>query len=200
MDKCFPLIFILLVKSMRQKKFQKFVFQKNVCWKFQFVQDLVCRLRIGQSLDPSWGQFKKKIPKIFSTQFFLVPKFLFDLKEIFYKIFCAKLCLDQNIFLTNNFVKGKNFVDPKFFGPKKFWNEKFLEPKIIVDPKIFGPKSFKPKIFVDSKSFWTRDFFGPKMFSRPKIFSDQQIFGLRIFPQIFLDQTFCVYSIFFIQP
>ena len=151
MDKCctnkcysktYPLIFILLVKSMRQKILKKKCLQKNVCSKFQFVKDLVCRLHIdqwtvSQSLDSHhleaniFGAKNFFGPEIFLTQIFFDQKFFwlqnvcwtqncFDLKLFLaQKIFWAKFCFDQNIFLL------KVFWHNDFFGAKILQTQNF---------------------------------------------------------------------------
>ena len=141
-DKChsetYPLIFILLVKSMHQKFLFRKMFVKN--FNLSNFRYLGSKNFVG--------------PKKFLTQNYFWPK----------SSFLARFCFDQNfiritIFGIIIFLEPK-FCEPKIFLDKNyFWTQKFFEPKIILDPNFFSSDQqiFELRIF--PQFFWIKIFF-----------------------------------------
>ena len=74
-------------------------------------------------------------------------------------------------FLNQNFFGPKIFFDPKFVFPQKFLGQKFFWTQICFWPKTFVDN----KIVLDPQFLWTKNFLDPKFFCTT-IFADTQFF------------------------
>ena len=138
MNKCqsetYSLIFILLVKSIRQKNCHK---------DFQSGKIFVQNFKLSKIQHVGFIQVNELYPKVqtpplaqffgnnnFFGQHFLLPKILLVPKFLLDKIF-----LTQNYFCI--FVKQKIIWTIFLLTTISFWTHIFLGPKIFLDPKFF---------------------------------------------------------------
>ena len=146
----FPLIFILLVKSMHQKILQKFLSEK-------------CLLKI--SICPRFDMFGPPT----SRPIFSGPKFCLT-----YSFFLPKIFFASKFLLDPKFFWPKIIFDPKIlFWPKHFLTNNYFEIIIFFEQKFADPKFIWIKYFSDQNFFWptnfwtqniTQIFFGPYFF------------------------------------